>query len=211
MRLWGRATSVNVQKVLWLMAELDIECSRVDAGGHYGGVDTPEFLAMNPNGRVPVLDDDGLILYESHTIIRHLARKHGAGNLLPDDDAGLAIADQWIDWMAMTLSPAFIALFWEAVRKPPSARSAEKCAALAKRAGEAYRIADARLAQSPFLGGARLTVGDIPVGSTLFRYFTMAIERPELPALERWYAELGERQGYRSAVITDYSTLAESD
>ena len=119
-RIWGRATSVNVQKVTWALAELEVPYERIDAGGHYGGLDKPEFLAMNPNARVPVMEHDGLVMFESNAIVRHLARTCGAGSLLPDDEAGLAIADQWMDWAATTLSPAFIAVFMEGVRKPPS-------------------------------------------------------------------------------------------
>ena len=211
MRLWGRATSVNVQKVIWATAELGLDCERIDAGGRYGGLDTPEFRAMNPNARVPVLDDDGLVLFESNAIVRHLARTNGAGSLLPDDEAGLALADQWMDWAATTLSPGFIALFWEAVRKPPSQRSAERLAVLAREAGDLFRLAGERLAASPFLCGPRLTSGDIPVAATLYRYFDMAIDRPALPALERWYAGLAERPAYRSSVMTDYSPLIGRD
>ena len=211
MRLWGRATSHNVQKVLWAMAEMGLEAERIDAGGHHGGLDTDEFRAMNPNGRVPVLEDDGLVLYESHAITRHLARLHGSGTLLPDDETGLALADQWMDWCATTLVPAFVPLFWEAVRKPPSQRGTERLSEFSLKSGEIYRIVDARLAASPFLAGPRLTMGDIPVAATLYRYFDMAIERPALPALERWYEALAERPAYRSTIMTDYSSLAGRD
>jgi len=211
MRLWGRATSYNVQKVLWAMAEMGLQAERIDAGGHYGGLDTEEFRAMNPNGRVPVLEDDGFVLYESHAITRHLARLHGAGTLLPDDEAGIALADQWMDWCGTTLAPAFVPLFWEAVRKPPSQRSAERLAELAAKAGETYRIVDARLAAAPYLCTQRLTMGDIPVAATLYRYFDLDVERPALPALERWYEKLAERPAYRSTIMTDYSLLVAHD
>lgn len=210
-RIWGRATSVNVQKVTWALAELDVPYERIDAGGHFGGLDKPEFLAMNPNARIPVLEEDGLVMFESNAIVRHLARTHGAGTLLPDDEAGLAIADQWMDWAAATLSPAFMGVFMEAVRKPPSQRDAGRLAATAQALGEVLRIADARLAASPNLCGERLTMGDIPVAALLYRYFDVAIERPSLPALERWYGELSRRPAYRSTVMTDYSSLAGKD
>jgi glutathione S-transferase len=210
-RIWGRATSVNVQKVTWALAEMEIPFERIDAGGHYGGTDTPEFLAMNPNRRVPVLEHDGLVMFESNAIVRHLARTHGAGSLLPDDEAGLAIADQWMDWAATTLSPAYMGIFWEAVRKPPSQRNADKLAALARDAADVLRIADARLQDSPNLCGERLSMGDIPVAALLYRFFDMAIDRPSLPALERWYGELGQRPAYRATVMTDYSSLAGKD
>jgi glutathione S-transferase len=211
LRLWGRATSVNVQKVTWALAELDIPYERIDAGGLYGGLDRPDFLAMNPNALVPVLEHDGLVMFESNAIVRHLARTFGAGSLLPDDEAGMAHADQWMDWAATTLSPAYMGVFWEAVRKPPSERDAGRLAEHARKAGEAMRIADARLQESPNLCGERLTMGDIPAAALLYRYYDMPIERPSLPALERWYGELAGRPAYRSTVMTDYSSLMGKD
>ncbi len=195
----------------WALAELEVPYERIDAGGHYGVVDTPEFIAMNPNRRVPVLEEDGLLMFESNAIVRHLARMHGAGALLPDDEAGLAIADQWMDWQATTLSPAFMGVFMEGVRKPPSQRSAEKLAAHAAGLGNVMKIADARLAESANLCGERLSMGDIPVAALLYRYYDMAIDRPSLPALERWYGELSRRPTYSATVMVDYSSLAGRD
>jgi glutathione S-transferase len=207
MRLWGRATSVNVQKVLWAFAELELDIERIDAGGAYGGLDTEHYKAKNPNRRVPTLEDDDLVLWESNVIVRYLASAHGRGILQPSEPKQAAVADQWMEWMQTTLSPVFIPLFWEAVRKPPSQRSAERVAQLADEAGRVYAILDEHLANSPWLGGASFSMGDIPAGATLYRWFTMDISRPHLPRLAEWYDRLSRRPAYRATVMTSYDAL----
>jgi glutathione S-transferase len=211
MRLWGRATSVNVQKVLWALAEVGQEVERIDAGGSYGGLDSDVYSAMNPNRRVPTLEDGDLVLWESNVIVRYLASVHGRGSLYPDDAAKAALADQWMDWMQTTLSPVFIPLFWEAVRKPPSQRSHERIAELADEAGRLYTILDRRLAEASWLGGDAFSMGDIPAGATLYRWYTMDILRPNLPRLAEWYDRLSKRSAYRTAVMTSYDPLRGHD
>ncbi|HZH52134.1 MAG TPA: glutathione S-transferase family protein [Microvirga sp.] len=211
MTLWGRATSMNVQKVLWAMAELGVEAERIDAGGAYGGLDTPSYRALNPNRRVPTLQDGDLVLWESNVIVRYLASTHGQGILRPEKPAGVALADQWMDWMQTTLAPVFMPLFWEAVRKPPSQRSEERLVQLAEEAGRIYAILDARLAEASWLGGDAFSMGDIPAGATLYRWYTMDIPRPDLPRLANWYERLSERPAYRSTVMTSYEPLRGRD
>jgi glutathione S-transferase len=211
LRLWGRSTSMNVQKVLWALGELGLDFARIDAGGAYGGLDTDSYGALNPNRRVPTLEDEGLVLWESNVIVRYLASAYGRGDLHPDSPADAARADQWMDWMQTTLSPVFIPLFWEAVRKPPSQRSPERIAQLSEEAGRVYAMLDAHLGTSPWLGGQEFSMGDIPAGATLYRWFTMEIPRPGLPHLESWYARLGERPAYRDAVMTSYEALRGHD
>jgi glutathione S-transferase len=211
MRLWGRATSVNVQKVLWALAELELDIDRIDAGGAYGGLDTDNYGAKNPNRRVPTLEDEDLVLWESNAIVRYLSSAYGRGILRPNEPKQAAVADQWMEWMQTTLSPVFIPLFWEAVRKPPSQRSAERVAQLADEAGRAYAILDARLADAQWLGGASFSMGDIPAGATLYRWFTMDISRPDLPRLAEWYDRLSRRPAYQATVMTSYDALRGSD
>jgi glutathione S-transferase len=211
MKLWGRATSVNVQKVLWTVEELDLDIERVDAGGAYGGLDTDAYGAKNPNRRVPTLEDGNLVLWESNVIVRYLSSVHGRGILHPDNPTEAAVADQWMDWMQTTLYPAFIALFWEAVRKPPSQRSPERLSKLAEEAGQVYAILDERLAEVPWLGGNAFSMADIPAGATLYRWYTMDISRPELPRLAEWYERLSVRPAYRATVMTSYDALRGHD
>ncbi|MCB5177438.1 glutathione S-transferase family protein [Microvirga lenta] len=211
MKLWGRSTSVNVQKVLWVMAELGLEVERIDAGGSHGGLDSASYSAMNPNRRIPTLQDGDLVLWESNVIVRYFSAVYGRGMLHPASAADAAVADQWMDWMQTTLSPVFIPLFWEAVRKPPSQRSPERLSKLAEEAGQIYAILDARLAETPWLGGQTFSMGDIPAGATLYRWFTMDIPRPDLPRLAEWFARLSERPAYRSTVMTSYDPLRGRD
>lgn len=205
--LWGRNTSINVQKVLWLLGELDLAYERIDVGGAFGGLDKPEFLALNPNGLIPVLEDGNVHIWESHAILRYLAAKYDAGGLWPEDPADRAQADQWMEWHVSTLYPDFIAAFLGLVRTPPSQRNMASIELSAKRAGWHYEKLEEHLAGRDFICGDRLTIGDIPLGATLYRYFTLEIERPDLPNIEAWYARLQERAAYRDGIMISYEGL----
>ena len=122
LRIWGRLSSVNVQKVVWCADELGLAYERIDAGGAFGLTRTPEYLAMNPNSLVPVLDDDGFVLYESNAIVRYLAARHSRGTLWPEDLAKRADADRWMDWQTNTYQPAMRDIFWQLVRTPADKR-----------------------------------------------------------------------------------------
>lgn len=209
--VWGRATSSNVQKAMWAVGELGLPHQRIDAGGAYGGLATPEFAAMNPNRRIPTIDDGGLIVWESNAIVRYLCTRYGAGTLYPDDWPGRAAADQWMDWMLSTLYRDWIDLFWGLVRTAPSKRDPAAIAAKAVRTGEHLQILDAHLAKQPYVGGETLTMGDIPIGSTLYRYFDMEIERPSLPNVEAYYARLRARPAYAAHVMVSYESLRVAD
>src|SRR5579864_4377588 len=111
LRIWGRRSAFNVQKVMWLLGELSLAYQHVEAGGSFGGLDAPEFLRMNPHGRIPVIDDNGVVVWESHAIIRYLAATYGAGRLWPEDAAARSHADRWMDWSLATLLPAFFDVF----------------------------------------------------------------------------------------------------
>src|SRR3974390_696094 len=117
LRIWGRRNSINVQKVMWAVGELGLAPEHIDAGGSFGGLDTDEFHAINPNRRVPVIDDDGLIVWESHAIVRYLAGKYGPRTLMPEDQGSRAQSDMWTDWVLADLQPAFISgVFWNFYR-----------------------------------------------------------------------------------------------
>lgn len=209
--VWGRATSSNVQKAMWAVGELGLPHQRIDAGGAYGGLDTPEFAAMNPHRRIPAIDDGGLIVWESNAIVRYLSLRYGTGTLYPDDWARRAAADQWMDWMLSTLYRDWIDLFWGLVRTAPSKRDPAANAAAAARTHDHMRLLDAHLAKHPYVAGETLTMGDIPIGSTLYRYFDMAIERPSLPNLEAYYARLCDRPAYAAHVMVSYESLRVKD
>ncbi|MEP3394146.1 MAG: glutathione S-transferase N-terminal domain-containing protein [Litoreibacter sp.] len=208
LKLWGRATSYNVQKVAWIVEELGLECSRMDAGGAFGGLDDPEYIAMNPNKRVPTLVDGDQVLWESNAICRYLARAYDAQSALAHETLiADAQADMWMEWFQNNVYTNSIALFHQTVKLPPSQRSASTREAVLDGLTNALRIFDAALSGRKFILGDQLSLGDIPTGSFLYRYFTLEIERPPLPNLERYYDELKTRQAYKDAVMVDYSSL----
>ena len=205
--LWGRASSANVQKTLWALEELGVPYSHHLVGGTHGELDDPHFRAMNPNGLVPVLQDDELTLWESHATLRYLAASYGEHLLWRVDARERAIVDQWTDWTATTFQPAWIAVFWLFVRTPKAQHDAKAIAAAHGRTVAALRILDANLAERDYVAGDRLSYADIAAGVALYRWFTMDLDRPAMPGVENWYRRLQQRPAFRKAVMVDYSDL----
>lgn len=208
LKVWGRRSSFNVQKVMWLVGELGLAHRHIDAGGAFGGLDAPEFLAMNPHGRVPVIRDDAATVWESHAILRYLAARHGGGKFWSDDPAARALVDGWMDWSQTSLQPDFLnGVFWgfyrtlEDKRNWPAIR-----AALARCAGHFQKL-DRLLQDSPFLLGDALSLADITAGTSLYRYFELEIERPPLPQVERWYRTLQQRPAFAEHVMIPFGEL----
>jgi glutathione S-transferase len=193
---------------MWAVAEMGVPHERIDAGGAFGKTDTAEYAAMNPNKLVPVLDDDGFILWESNAIVRYLSETYGRGTLASQDRKQFARADQWMEWNATSIQPEVIAtLFWGLIRTPAAERNLAGIEASAKRVGERFKLLDAHLKDRAFIGGTRLTMADIPAGAMMYRYFTLPVERPSLPNVEAWYGRLTERAPYRDHVMIDYASL----
>jgi glutathione S-transferase len=207
LRVWGRRSAFNVQKVLWLVGELGLAHEHTEAGGAFGGLDDPAFLRMNPHGRVPVIDDGGTVVWESHTILRYLAARYGKDALWSEDPAERSRAERWMDWSLATLQPAFMDLFWGFYRTPEAARDWPKIRDALARCARHYRLLDAQLAERPFLGGARFGLADIPAGTSLHRYFALEIERPALPHVAAWHRRLAERPAYRAHVMVPFEAL----
>jgi glutathione S-transferase len=201
LKIWGRDNSVNVEKVLWACEEMQIAYDRIDAGGQFGIVDTPEYRSLNPNGLVPTVEVDGLVLWESNAIVRYLAARHSLGNLWPDDLAIRVEGDRWMDWMNSMFWPAFRPLFWNLVRTPPDQRDAQAMAASHARTAELLGQMNAHLEKRTYIAGDTFTVGDIPMGCAVWRWMKLPIERPEFAALQRWFDRLCDRQAYKKAVM----------
>jgi glutathione S-transferase len=199
--IWGRSNSINVQKVLWCAEELGVPYQRHDAGLAYGVVNTPEYRAMNPNGLVPTIEDDGLVLWESNAIVRYLAAKHGAGTLWPDDPKTRARADQWLEWHSTTFWPAMRPLFLGLVRTPPERRDPKVIEDARQQCGAALTILDRHLASNAYVAGEAFTAGDIALGTGVWRWFALPIERIALPNLQRWFDALAARPAYRTIVM----------
>lgn len=206
-RVWGRRSAFNVQKVMWLIGELGLEHEHIDAGGAFGGLDTPEFLAMNPHGRVPVIDDGGTIVWESHAIIRYLGARYGAGTFWPNEPAARSFADRWMDWSLATLQPAFMDLFWGFYRTPAPQRNWLQIRDAMTRCARHYQLLDRHLADRAYLAGDAITMADVPAGTSLYRYFALDLDRPALPNVEAWYRRLAARPAYRAHVMRRFEEL----
>lgn len=205
--LWGRRSSCNVQKAMWALEELGLAYERIEAGGDSGGLDAPDYLAMNPHGRVPTLRDGDTVVWESDAIVRYLAARYGAGSLWAEDPATRAVADQWMAWTAASLYPDWIRLFWKLVRVPVYKRDQPAIAAHLAATTQRFTLLDRELARRPCLAGDRFTMADIPAGMTLYRWFEMAIARPPMPHVESWYARLCERPAYRATICVPFGDL----
>lgn len=208
LKILGRKTSINVQKVMWTVAELGLAHERIDAGGPFGKTDTPEYGAMNPNRLVPVIDDKGFILWESNACTRYLASTYGHGTLAPTSAQDRARADQWMEWSITTLYNDLIpGLFVQFVRVTAADRNAAFVEANAKKTGERLAILNAQLANRQFILGDTLTMADIAIGTLLYRYFTMPIARPSLPHVEAYYQRLTTRKAYQDHVMIDWKSM----
>ena len=203
--IWGRTNSINVQKVLWCCAELGLSYERIDAGGSYGVSNTPEYRALNPNGLVPTINDDGFVLWESNVIVRYLAAKHGEGTLYPRDLKERAEAERWMDWQVTTLWMALRPLFFGYVRTPPEQRDAAALEAARRSSEQALTILNRYLKDHAFVAGERFTMGDIPAGISVYRWTAMPIERSDFPNVMRWYGALTERPGFQTHIMQPLS------
>ncbi len=197
----GRINSINVQKAILACEELGLAYRRLDAGGAFGIVKTPEYLAMNPNGLVPVLADGDMVLWESNAIVRYLAAKHGAGTLWPIDPATRAQSDKWMDWASFSLAPKMHAAFWGLVRTAPEKRDHAAIDASIAATEPAMDILETALAGRSFIsGGDGPTIGDIALAPSVFRWLHMPVQRKARPASNAWIARLLAREGYRKAL-----------
>lgn len=200
LKIWGRLSSINVQKAVWAANEAGVSFERTDAGAAFGLVDTPWYGAMNPNRLVPVIDDDGFVLWESNVIVRYLAAKYAPGRLYPDDLRNRFDAERWMDWQQTTLNPAGRDAFLQLIRTPEPQRNAALIEQSCGRTAPLLQMLDAHLSTRRFLTGDEFTMADIPVGCQIHRWFGLPIERPALPHLERWYREVSTRASARSVL-----------
>ena len=205
LKLFGRANSINVQKVLWTCHELSIAVDREDLGGVFGGLDSSPYRLKNPNGMVPTIDDGGLILWESNTIVRYLAAKYGCGSLWPVDPAARAKSDKWMDWQLTTFWPEVRTIFIQLVRTLDSQRKPPLIDQARLKAIEAAMILNDALATTEFVAGQSLSIGDIATGVVAHRFFALDIERPPLLHLEAWYSRLSQREAFVRHVMLPLS------
>jgi glutathione S-transferase len=205
--IWGRVNSVNVQKVLWCLRELDLAYERIDAGMAFGRNAEPEYLAMNPNGRIPTLVHGDFVLWESNSIMRYLVLAHAPQSpLYPQAPKLRASVDRWLDWTLSTLQPVERPVFWALVRTPVEARDMGAIQKDADTAAAEWRIVDAELATRRFIVGDDFTLGDIALGAFARLWFGVeGVRKPKLAHLERWFAQFAGRPGFKQFVAPPLS------
>jgi glutathione S-transferase len=199
LRIWGRETSTNVQKVLWTCEELGLPYERIDLGGPFGGLDTPRYRALNPNGLIPTIEDGDFVLWESHAIIRYLAAGDPQRRLLPASLSRREQAniDRWMDWSMVTLGLGLRNLFKLVGSSEPGVTRAGSVASATEHVARLFAILDQHLQHSRRVGGEEFTLADIPPGISAHRWLNLPVERPALPALQRWYADLRAREAFQ--------------
>jgi glutathione S-transferase len=202
LKIWGRANSANVQKVLWCCDELGLPFERIDAGMQFGRVNDPEYLALNPNGQVPTLVDDAYVLWESNSILRYLAMQYGASSTLyPAEPQLRASVDRWLDWCLATLQPTERPVFVSLVRTSPEQRDATALAANLDTLIKRWKLLDTHLQGRFHLAGDKFGIADIALGTFAKRWFGLeGIERPPMPSLERWYQRVSQRSSFKKYI-----------
>jgi glutathione S-transferase len=214
LEVWGRKTSSNVQALMWCIGELNLEYRRHDVGHRFGGNDTAEFLALNPNGTVPVLRDgvDSEPLWETGAILRYLAENYAMPPFWPEKGLARARVDKWAEWSKINVTKAFTQpIFWRVVRTPPSRRDPAAIQRGLAQLSPLLVIAERQLADHDYLAGEVFTLADIQFGHVLFRYYDINIARDELPHLRRYYERLATRPAFREHVMVSYEDLREHD
>lgn len=202
LKILGRATSSNVQKVVWLCEELNITYERTDIGGPFGGNREAEYLALNPNGIIPTIDDDGFVLWESNSIVRYLAEKHGKGTeFWPEDLQARASASRWMDWALSIVAPRHVPVFQGLIRTAEADRDYGKIAAARDLWSAGNKVLETWLADNEFLSGDAFSIGDIPASPFTYRWFTLDIEREEFPNLKRWHDTVAARPAFKKHII----------
>jgi glutathione S-transferase len=201
LKIWGRNNSSNVQKAMFAIGEMKLPYQRIDIGGAFGRNHDAPYLAMNPNGLVPTLEEeDGFLLWESNSIIRYLAAKHGVGSLMPSDPRICALASKWMDWQLSVLGPAITPVFWGMIRTPPEKRDHKAIDEGKAKTTAAVKMLDEQFAKTPYAAGEAFSMGDIPIAVMCFRYRKLVTDRPAFPHFERWYAAIAARPTFREHV-----------
>ncbi len=200
--VWGRPEAVNVQKVLWCLEELGLDYTRIDAGGRFGGLDTPDFLAMNPWGRVPVIRHDDFILWESNAILRYLCRTFKQGPFASLTDKAYYQADQWVDWLATALYyPAFRQYYLYQTKIPAAEKDASKLAAYREEALGPLRFLNDQLATRDYVVSQQFSIADLLAGVYVERWMRLDSEASSLTHIARYFERLSQREPYKKTIL----------
>jgi len=207
LELWGRGNAYNVQKPLWLLAELGLEFNHHDIGSGQGDLETAEFLAINPQARIPVLREGDGVVWESNSILRYLANRFAAAELYPQDPFPRSQVERWMDWELASLQPAFIDLFWGYYRTPPESRDRAGIENALQRCQRCFAALDRQLMKAAYLAGEAFSLADIACGVCLYRYFNMGLEVENTPAVMDWYQRLSQRDAFRHTIMQPFAEL----
>jgi glutathione S-transferase len=205
LQVWGRVNSINVQKVLWVLEELKVPYERVDAGMAFGVVNEAFYKKMNPNARVPTIDDDGFVLWESNVIVRYLAAKHGAGALYPSELRARAESERWMDWASFHVSSAMGPAFLGLIRTPADKRNLAQIDAAAEATAQQFQVLEQSLEGRNYVAGPSFTMGDIVVGVNVYRWYALDVKRPHVPRIEAYHERLKQRPAFRKHVMQPLS------
>ncbi len=190
LHIWGRISSINVRKVVWAVQYLNLTHQRTDAGGQFGLVQTPDYLAHNPNALVPLIDDDGYTLWESNVILRYLCARYASDTLYPQELKARFDAERWMDWQQTTLNPAGRDAFVQLIRKPGGQGDAAKVDASVAATTPLLDLLDTHLARQTFMAGAQMTMADIPIACEIHRWRGIPLPHQPRPHLDRWYQHM---------------------
>lgn len=205
--IFGRTTSFNVQKVLWLADELSLDYEHIELGGRFGGLDTPEFSRLNPLQKVPVLVDGDRAIWESHTILRYLVAEYGGSHWYPGNAYQRSLYERWLDWSQTAFQPAFMAVFWGYYRRPSHKRDMAAIEKHLNKCHDCLDILNRQLANTKYLAGDTLSLADIPTGAVIYRLTNQGLDIPLPSSVASWYEDLQQRSGYRKWVMSDFTEL----
>lgn len=198
LRILGKASSINVRKVLWTCAELQLPFDREDWGSGFQATHTPEFLALNPCAMVPVIQDGDFTLWESNTIIRYLVANYPGADLYPTEPRARARVDQWIDWQASELNRSWSYAFTSLVRRSPDYQDSAALARGIEQWSKNMDILNRQLEKTGgYVSGERFSLADIPIGLSVNRWFETPLGHPDYPAVRTYYERLSQREGFR--------------
>jgi glutathione S-transferase len=200
LKILGRKTSSNVQKVLWTATELGVAFERADVGGKFGRNREADYLALNPNGLVPTVFDGDLVMWESNSVCRYLCNQYGPSAIYPTAPARRVLVERWMDWQLSVMVPVLVPLFMMLIRTPEAKRDVSAVAGLRAAAAEPFRILEARLADRPYLEGDAPTLADIGNGIWAHRWFGLGFG-DEHSRVGEWYRRLGDNPAYREHVM----------
>ncbi|MBT7892749.1 MAG: glutathione S-transferase family protein [Deltaproteobacteria bacterium] len=207
MKIYGRTTSFNVQKVMWLVEELALRYEQIELGGRFRGLDTEAFALLNPLKKVPVLVDGDKSIWESHTILRYLIASYGDKNWYPEFPYERSLYERWLDWSQVIFQPAFMGVFWGYYRMAPDKRNMAVVNAQLEKCHHCLQIISQQLSKTSFLAGDSIALADIPIGAIIYRLTEQGLDISLPSHVERWYQTLKQRYGYKKWVMSDFSEL----